>query len=343
MRFTFDEDQLLFQSTVRSLLEKESTPADVRAAWASEVGLSKDLWRKLGDVGVLGLLAPEDQGGLGMDEVGLVLLLEELGRAAVSGPIVETAAVAAPLLRELAAGGFPQLAAEWLPQIAGGRAVVTVGFGAWPFVADALAADLLLLERDGEIHALAPGWVKLIPQSGIDGGRRLSSVGWSPRAETLVAAGPVAVAAAEAGFDRLVLGTAAQLLGVGQQMLDMAVEYAKEREQFGVPIGSFQAVKHKLADVVVQIEFARPVVHRAAFSVATGLGTRARDVSMAKAYASDAALGAARAALQVHGAIGYTWEHDLHLWMKRAWSLASAWGDAAWHRRRVADAVVGAW
>jgi alkylation response protein AidB-like acyl-CoA dehydrogenase len=136
-----------------------------------------------------------------------------------------------------------------------------------------------------------------------------------------------------------VFGTAAVLVGLGQRMLDLTVAYVAEREQFGVPIGSFQAVKHHLADALKELSFARPTVYRAAHSLATGAATRSRDVSMAKAMASDAARFVGRIALQCHGAIGYTVEHDLHLYLKRTWALATAWGNAAWHRDRVARAI----
>ena len=129
------------------------------------------------------------------------------------------------------------------------------------------------------------------------------------------------------------LAAAAQLVGLGQRMLDMTVEYVKERKQFGVPIGSFQAVKHQLADALKELAFARPAVWRAASTL------ESRDVSMAKAMASDAARFVGRQALQCHGAIGYTVEADLHLYLKRSWALAAAWGDAAWHRDRVGRAL----
>ena len=129
------------------------------------------------------------------------------------------------------------------------------------------------------------------------------------------------------------------LIGLGQAMLDLTVSYATERQQFGVPIGSFQAVKHHLADAALALEFARPAVWRAAWSVAHAEATRARDVSMAKAMASDAAELVGRKALQCHGAIGYTVEANLHLYLKRTWALARAWGDAAHHTDRVADAL----
>lgn len=139
--------------------------------------------------------------------------------------------------------------------------------------------------------------------------------------------------------DRLALGTAAQLVGLGQGMLDMTVAYVKEREQFGVPVGSFQAVKHHLANALKDLSFARPAVYRAAYSFATGATTVERDISMAKAMASDAASRTARVALQCHGAIGYTVEYDLHVLLKRTWALARAWGDASQHRDRVGTAL----
>ena len=144
----------------------------------------------------------------------------------------------------------------------------------------------------------------------------------------------------EDALDRGALACAAQLLGVIQQLTDLSVRYASERRQFGVPIGSFQAIKHMLADVQVKLEYARPLVYRAAHSVARASHSRSADVSMAKLAAGDAAAQAARTALQVHGAIGYTWEQDLHVWMRRAWSLGLAWGSGSWHRARLERAVL---
>jgi hypothetical protein len=130
------------------------------------------------------------------------------------------------------------------------------------------------------------------------------------------------------------------LVGLADRMIEMAAEYARQRHQFGKPIGSFQAVKHLLADALLQVEFAKAPLYRAAWSLSTDAPTAARDVSMAKALANDAAHRTTRATVQVHGAIGYTWECDLHLWMKKAWALQRAYGDTRFHRRRVADAVL---
>jgi alkylation response protein AidB-like acyl-CoA dehydrogenase len=141
-------------------------------------------------------------------------------------------------------------------------------------------------------------------------------------------------------MDRGAFSCAAAQLGIGQQLIDMSVAYACTREQFGVAIGTFQAIKHMLADAKVRLEYARSVVYRAAHSVTHARPARPVDVSSAKVAASEAATAAAKTALQVHGAIGYTWEQDLHIWMRRAWSLELAWGNGAWHRARVADAVI---
>jgi alkylation response protein AidB-like acyl-CoA dehydrogenase len=146
--------------------------------------------------------------------------------------------------------------------------------------------------------------------------------------------------AANRAFERGATATAAVLVGLAEQMVAMTVEYVLARRQFGVPIGSFQAVKHHLADAELKVSFARPTVWNAGYSLAHGRPDIERDVSMAKCFASDAAELVARKALQCHGAIGYTTEHDLHFWLKRTWALSAAWGDAAWHRRRVAHVLL---
>jgi alkylation response protein AidB-like acyl-CoA dehydrogenase len=323
--FGFTEDQLAFRDTVRALLADACPPAAVRLAWESGPGYDPELWRRLAEMGVLGLLAPEDQGGLGLTEVDLVLLLEETGRAALPGPIVEHAAVAVPML---AAAGQADLA----KRAAGGEVVVT-----WSDRAERVgwagAADAVLLSSGGAVRLVPAGGITVVePLDCVDRSRRDARVEW---------AGGTVLGTADLGLarDRAALGAAAQLCGLAAQMIQVTVEYTTQRRQFGVPIGSYQAVKHHLADALLRLEHARPPVYRAAWSVAHDLPTRGRDVSMAKAMANQAAAVSARAALQCHGAIGYTWEHDLHLWMKRAWVLERAWGDTAVHRARVADAL----
>jgi alkylation response protein AidB-like acyl-CoA dehydrogenase len=334
MRFAFTPDQLLFRDSLRDVLKKECAPGVVRAAWSSDDGRAPGLWKKLATLGVVGLTVPEERGGLGLGELDLVLLLEECGRVALPEPIVETTAIAAPLAKEIG------LDPSWLDRIAAGDAVIAVGLEGVEYVQHASVADLLLLQRGDEVHRVARSDVRLTAQPSIDRSRRLFRVEWEPTAATRIAGGAEGRRALDRAFDRGALAQSAVLLGLARQMLDMTVEYVKVRKQFGAAIGSFQAVKHHLADSLLAIELARPVVHRAAYSIVHADADRACHVSMAKACASDAATTVARAALQCHGAIGYTFEHDLHLWMKRAWALAASWGDAAWHRARVGASIL---
>jgi alkylation response protein AidB-like acyl-CoA dehydrogenase len=323
VQFGFSDDQLAFRDAVRGLLEDACPPAAVRAAWSpGHAGYDPKLWAALGEMGVLGMLAPSDAGGLGMDEVDLVLCLEETGRAALPGPIVEHAAVSVPLL---ASAGSALVS----PAVAGTLAVTfsdrpsRVGWGT--------AADAVVLAT-GEGLRLVQG-ASGEPRHSVDGSRRdvaLTAVDGTPLA------GDMGLA-----VDRAVLGAAAQECGLAGRMIEMTVAYTAARRQFGVPVGSYQALKHHLADALLLLEHARPAVYRAAWSVARGGPTRGRDVSMAKVMGDRAADRAARAALQCHGAIGYTWEHDLHLWMKRAWALQRVWGTTATHRARVAASVIG--
>jgi alkylation response protein AidB-like acyl-CoA dehydrogenase len=337
MDFRHDEDPLLFQETLRGFLTKECTPEVVRAIWESKTGRSPALWKKLAEIGVGGLLAPEQSGGMGFDETTLVLLLEEAGRAALPEPVIGTAAVAVPLLREL--GGA--LAEEWLPRIAAGDAIVAVGHPVSPFVEDAHVAELLLLgQGDSELHAVRRADARITEQPANDPARRIASVTFTPSATTRVAAGEQARTLLAAALDRGALACAAEALGVCDRLITEAVAYTTQRKQFGKPVGSFQAVKHMLANVKVKLEYARPVVWRAAWSVAQGSAHRATHVSMAKLAACEAAALGAKTALQAHGAIGYTWEQDLHLWMRRAWSLEQSWGRSSFHLGRVRRAVL---
>ena len=340
MHFAFDEEQLAFRRHLRAFAEKECTTAQLREAWASELGWSPARWRGLAEMGVVGLTVPGEYGGVGLGMVDLVLLLEEAGRSGLPEPVLETTALAVPALVEAQGPNADALRARWLGPVAAGDAVVTVGLQDATGVAAASGAQLLLLEHDGTLHALEAAHVAVTARPSIDGARRVARVTWDPTPDTVLVSGAPAQAALSALRGRAAVGTAALLVGIAERLVTMASDYAKERHQFGKPIGSFQAVKHHLADAAVRVEFARPAVYRAAWSLAEGEPDVSVHASMAKALASDAATLAARAALQVHGAIGYTWEHDVHLWMKRAWALAAAWGDAGEHRARVLDALV---
>ncbi|HUC35817.1 MAG TPA: acyl-CoA dehydrogenase family protein [Acidimicrobiales bacterium] len=344
MRFSFDERQEEFRAQLRAFAEKRCTPAHVREAWVSELGWSPARWEALAELGVTAVTVPEPYGGLGLGMVDLVLLLEEAGRACLPEPLVETAAIGVPALSGAPGARAEELRLDWLPRIAAGESVLAVGLSSMSAVPCAVGTHLLLLEhRTGdrvELHALRADEVHQSVRASIDGTRRLSVIEWQPAPETLVVAGHEAEVVLAGIGQRAAMGTGAVLLGVADKLVDMAAKYAMERVQFERPIGSYQAVKHLLANALVRLEFARPVVYRAAWAIDSGDPVAAIGSSMAKAQASEAALSAARAALQVHGAIGYTWEHDLHLWMKRAWVLAAAWGDASSHRARVLEAAV---
>lgn len=324
MRFSFTEDQHTLAASLRAYLAKSCPPAAVRAVWDDGTGHSPALWRELAEMGVLGMLAPEAAGGMGGTDVDAVLLYEELGRACVPGPVLETMAIAAPALA----------ATAWASALSAGALVVTASIDGGPYVPHARAADLILLRvAVGGLVAVEREAAELRYVDGIDGGRRLYSVFASSSA-------PVD-ADVSLAFDRGALAMAAYLIGLGEAMVSMGAVHARERHQFGKPIGVNQAVKHLLADSLQKIEFAKPAVYRAAWSISTDQPTRARDVSMAKCLASEAAYQASRGVMQVHGAMGYTWEQDLQLFMKKAWALMRAHGDATFHRRRVAGAVLG--
>jgi alkylation response protein AidB-like acyl-CoA dehydrogenase len=319
VRFAFSEDQLAFRDAVTELLEKECPASEVRRAWENGNGRTDRAWAALGEMGVLGALAPESRGGLGLRAIDVVLLAEATGCAALPEPFVEHALVAAPIVPDL-------------------PGTVTAALGPATLVPYADSADAVLVEDDERLLLIDRAALIVEPRPSVDHSRHVAVVDWDTgRGAVTEVGGPEALARA---FERGALGTAAQLLGLAQALLDTTVEYASERRQFGVPIGSQQAIKHKLADVRVGLEFARPLVARAANSLTHDEPGAAVDVSMAKARAGDVAALAARHALQCHGAIGYSFEHDLHLWMKRVWALVASWGDSAWHRERVARAIL---
>lgn len=337
MDFTFSEDQLLFQDSVRDFLVNEVTPDLIRAGWDSESGRNDALWQQLAELGLTGITVPEEHGGLGMNEVDFVLLAQECGYVALPEPLVHTVLVAVPMLRDL--GG--DLAAQWLPKIAAGEARVIVGLTQNLMVEDAHVADLLILEREGELFVVTPDQVALRHNESVDPSRRLYAVELDAEAAP-VATGDLAAALVADAMDRGALGSAAQAVGLAQRMIDLSVHYTAERQQFGKPIGSFQAVKHHMANVAVRLEYAKAPVHRAAYSVAHGDAAAAQHVSHAKLVACEAANLAAKNSIQVHGAMGYTWEVDLHIFMKKAWALANTWGDNGFHKTRVSQSIFAA-
>lgn len=317
MNFEIDDQQRDFAASIDAALGSADVPAAVRAWAAGDTGPGRKVWAQLADLGVTALMVPEEFDGIGAHPVDLVVALERLGRWNVPGPVVESIAVAPVLLGD----------DERVGALAAGELIATVA--APPLVPRAVDADtagLLLLAGRGRVEEAAAGKAR----TSIDPSRRLfdveaSGAGWDADVARALEFGA--------------LGTAALLVGAAHAMLDAAVAYAKQRSQFGTVIGTYQAIKHALADVLVAVEMARPLVYGAALSLAADSADVARDVSAAKASASEAALLAARSALQTHGAIGYTQEHDLSLLLLRVQALRPAWGDPAFHRRRVLEAL----
>jgi alkylation response protein AidB-like acyl-CoA dehydrogenase len=334
MRFAFTDDQLAFADAVHDLLANECPPEVVREAWTSESGRLPQLWSRLAEMGVVGMLAPESVGGMGLADVDLVRILAEAGYAGLTEPLADVAAVSVPTIRDHAES---DVAADVLGRVAEGRASVAVGMASDGSVLHAATADAFLLEADDGMHLVDASAVELAPLESLDGSRRLARVLWNPTAATRLAGG---AATARDARDRAAVAAAAELCGLADRMLELTVAYVGERRQFGVPIGSFQAVKHHLANALLALEFAKPLVWRAAYSQSVGDGRASVHASMAKAQASDAAEAVGAAALQCHGAIGYTVECDLHLFLKRTWALSRRAGDAAHHRRQVAAFVL---
>jgi alkylation response protein AidB-like acyl-CoA dehydrogenase len=304
--------------------------AEQRQFAASLHGLPDRSWRQLADLGVTALAVPRGWGGLAADPVDLAVAFEELGHHAVPGPVVESMAAVPTLLAEL---GDDRLCQRWLPDLASGDLTATLTMPPHvPYAVDADDAKLVLAVAEDSVRRAEPTGTAL---SSVDISRRLFTV----QAGEVLASGPAVGPAVARAFDVGVLACAAQLLGLGRGLLDAATSYARQRTQFGRQIGSFQAVKHRLADVLIDLEFARPLLYGAAVGLAERADTASRDVSAAKVATSDAAYRAARAALQVHGAIGFTREHDLSRWLTKVRALVSAWGTGSVHRARVMAAL----
>jgi alkylation response protein AidB-like acyl-CoA dehydrogenase len=317
VNFEIDDQQRDFAASIDAALGAADLPEAVRSWAAGDPAPGRKVWAQLADLGVTALMVPEQFDGIDAHPVDLVVAAERLGRWNVPGPVTESIAVAPILLADDERAGA----------LASGELIATVAAPPLaPRAVDAEVAGLVLLAHDGTVCDATPG----ARHDSIDPARALFDVSPSGQAR------PADVArAVEFGA----LATAAQLVGVAQAMLDASVDYATQRSQFGTVIGTYQAIKHKLADVLIAVELARPLVYGAALSLADRSAQVARDISAAKAAAADAALLSARAALQTHGAIGYTQEHDLSLLLLRVQALRPAWGDPGWHKRRLLEVL----
>lgn len=285
MKFELTDEQTGFAEAITDLMRAADSVAVARAWSEGNTAPGVELWKRLADLGLTALVAPEEEGGLGGTLVDLVVAFEVLGHELAVGPWIESAALAPQLEGEMVTAAVPGLA---------------------PYAADAQVARLL----SGTAGAQHPS---------IDTTRTLTEVTGADAFD-------------DAAIDRAVLAAAAQLVGAGERVLADSVTYVKQRKQFGREIGSYQAIKHQLADVRIALDFARPLVQGAALGEIPA--------SAAKVYAADAANLAARTGLQVHGAIGYTAEFDLSLWLNRIRALVTAWGTPAYHRGRVLEHMV---
>ncbi|MBM4439876.1 MAG: acyl-CoA dehydrogenase [Candidatus Rokubacteria bacterium] len=370
MDFAFTSDQQLLKSSARAFLDERCTPATVRLLWDDGRGESEAMWKDMAQLGWLGLALPEAHGGSDLGMVETALLLEELGRASYPGPYLPTV-IAAMAIR---AAGTGAQQTRWLPAVCAGSARASVALldaelswapeamttraaragrgwtlsGAKPFVAWAHVADVLLVPAKTSegitlflVDPAARG-ITLTPVTGMDLATRWVNVTLD---KVPVAADAVLGAPGEGGalLDTLVrlgaVGAAAEMLGAARRCLDMAVDYAKVREQFGQPIGSFQAIRHKCAEMLLEVENSHAAVYYAAWALDAKADDAELAASVAKAYVGDSARKVCGEAIQVHGGIGFTWEYDLQLYFKRAKALEVQYGDADYHRELIARRV----
>jgi alkylation response protein AidB-like acyl-CoA dehydrogenase len=374
MDIGFSEEQVLLRDTARKFLEGECTTKFVREMMATERAVTDAFWQQLAENGWLGISYSEEDGGSGLGLVDLVVLMEEIGRAVMPGPFPATILLGGAAIAEagspdqrrewlprIAAGDAKATLAAAEPNVRWDAAGITAtareargGFalsGTKMFVPDAHLADVLVVaarSRDGStledgvslflLPKDAAGLaIRLLPS--IDETRKLCEV----RLDNVAVPSAALLGELHQGWpalgrviDRAAVALAAEICGAAQRVLDMTVEYAKLRVAFGKPIGSYQGVKHQCADMLVEIENAKSLTYYAAWAIDEGDPEAAMAVSMAKAAASDAGRKVCAAAIQLHGGIGMTWEHDLHLYLKRAKADEVAFGDATWHRERIA-------
>ncbi len=358
MDFGLSPDQVLLKDTIRRWLEAECPTARVRAVMESESGHDPRLWEGLAELGVPGLQVPAAHGGSGLELLDAALVAEELGWGCTPGPFLACALATAALN----ASGNAEAAARWLPAIARGRAIVTLALGEeggeWdaarvatrahggalggrkPLVPYAAVADAILVaahDDDGPglwlVERGARG-LAVTPLDGTDMTRRVAAVELDGAPATKIAAGRAAIdRARDAGLVLL----AADAYGGARRCLDMTVKYALTREQFGQPIGAFQAVKHQLADLAADLEPALALWWYAAHAHDHVRERAERHAAIAKAHLTDLYDRTTRVTTELHGGIGFTWEYDLHLWFRRAVFDRAFLGEAAYHRQRAAD------
>jgi alkylation response protein AidB-like acyl-CoA dehydrogenase len=332
MDFDLSKPQKLLKDTARQFLARDRSPS----------------WESIAEQGWTGLLIAEEHGGLGTGIVELAAVGEEMGRACLAGPYLSTL-FATALIR---AAASPEQQARWLPPIAAGELKATVALleesASWDldairsakrklFVGDADVADLILcVGPDCAVAVVERGDVSVVPMPSMDARRMIFDVTVDRPGDVL----PGGRDAVRSAIDVTTVALCAEMVGGMQWVLDTTVEYAKTRQQFGRPIGSFQAVQHQCADMLLLTESARSATYYAAWALTENDPAAPLAVSMAKAYCSDACREVGNRGVQVHGGIGFTWEHDLQIYYKRAKSSETMFGDATFHRERIASLVV---
>ena len=371
MDFDLSKPQKLLKESARALLARECGPGRVRELMGTETAHDDGLWQSLADQGWTGLVVPEEQGGLGLGLVEMAAVAEEMGRACLPGAFLSTLFAAALVGR---AGNAGQRA-KYLEPTAAGELKATVALleegASWDadavrlgasraggsltlngrklFVPDAGVADVLVcVARDGDALALLPvgrgaEGLTIRPMPSMDATRKLYEVvfeGVTVAEGDALGADGDARGALRGALEAATAVLCAEMVGGMQWVLDTTVEYAKTRQQFGRPIGSFQAVQHMCADMLLLTESARSAAYYAAWALTEDDPAARTAVSVAKAYCSDAYREVANRGVQVHGGIGFTWEHDLQLYYKRSKSSETLFGDATFHRERLARLVV---
>lgn len=337
MDFDFTEDQRMMAEVAGALLAEVSSTARLRKGLERERIHDPERWAALCEIGLPGILVPEAHGGMELAAPDFVQIATACGYHLLPEPLVELAGVVLPLLAEAGQG-------ELVRDALGDRRLIVLARGV-PVVHAVHAEAIVLAGPDGGMRLLTPAECRMTAQPHVDPLLGLSSIAAGPGAGRVLADAAGGANLLRKATDRGALWAAAQLLGIAQRAIDLGVAYAGERSQFGRPIGSYQAIKHHLASAQVKVEFARPVVHAAA-CVEAGSGTFAgARISHALLAAAAAADFAARTAIQTHGAMGYSWEVDVHLYLKRTLWLSHCWGSPAWHRDRVArralDGTIG--
>ncbi len=350
MQFGLSESQLILRNNARKFFAAECPPAEVRRIMESSNPHDGALWDKMAEQGFTGVTCSEQFGGLGLGKVELALLLEEMGRALVPGAFFSTVVCCAHILEEAATLDQKR---KYLTRICDGElqasfathdapgASVTASEGLITgeklFVADAAAAGVFVVETANAMYVVPAGerlGITIKPMPAMDLTRKLYAVQFDATpAERLP--GPYATA-----LDVATLGLAAEMVGGMHRVLDLTVEYAKARKQFGKPIGQFQAVQHQCADMFLWLESARSAVYYAAYALQESVADASVAVSVAKMYASDAAREVCNRGIQIHGGMGFTWENELHLHYRRFKSSETAFGDATYHRERIARMVI---